>query len=74
MPKQPQAQIAQALDSARAALGSEPEPVDKATLQHAINLLQRVYDKNRGEGGGSTKQARTAPRSYAEIASNATKS
>lgn len=46
---QPQAQISAAISSARSALAAEPEVADKATLQHAVNLLQRVFDKNARE-------------------------
>lgn len=77
MAKQPQAQLAQALGLARQALVAEPEPVDKATLSHAINLLQRVYDKNKLESGaaptvGQPKQGKLAKSTYSEIAASAT--
>lgn len=51
MAAQPQAQIRTAITAAQAALKAEPEMADKSTLSHAINLLQRVYDKNQTETG-----------------------
>ncbi len=54
MASQPQTQIKAAIISAKAALAAEPEPADKATLAHAVNLLQRVYDKNAREGGAQS--------------------
>jgi hypothetical protein len=51
MPAQPQSQLSAALRSLRSALVAEPEPKDKATLKHALNLVQRVYEANKTETG-----------------------
>jgi hypothetical protein len=70
---QPQAQISAALASARQALTAEPEPADKATLRHAINLLQRVFDRNARESGTPEVAARPKTNeTYSSIAAKHT--
>jgi hypothetical protein len=69
MPAQPQQQIRDALTAVDQALKLEPELADKATLQHARNLLQRVYDKNAGETSSPRKPG--ALTGYRDIAGKA---